>query len=610
VRAGAVVLLTSVAALLVWLRTGALPPGLLDDEQQPSTVVVDRRGEVLYEARSSAGLRRDDLDASHLPAALVDATLAAEDVRFRRHPGIDPIAIARAAVRNIRAGQVVEGGSTITQQVAKLLLVRRSGRAAHGWSAKLREAVVAIRLEHRLTKNDILALYLNLAPYGNQIQGAGRAATAYFGRNAGTLTAAEAAFLAALPQQPTRFNPWRDPRRALTRQARILSTMGARGWLSADALTAARAEQVRLQRGAPQLIAPHFVERVLAQTKGQRPRRIETTLDADLQRTVRGIIEAQAESLREHHASNVAVAVLDNRTGDWLAWEGSGDYFDSAHGGAIDGVVQPRQPGSALKPFTYAAAFERDVTPGHVLADVPSQFPTAEPGILYSPRNYDGRFRGPLLARTALAGSENVPAVLLASEVGVPAVARLLRRAGLTSLDNNTAHYGLGLTLGNAEVRLDELTAAYAIFARGGTRVVPRLITKLDGTPQAPASALERVVSDRTAFWITDILSDGDARAYVFGRGGSLEFPFTVAAKTGTSQSYFDNWVIGYTKDVTVGVWVGNFDRTPLRGSSGVTGAGPIFHAVVLAAVERLNGSLPVVDRGPMFEPPGDLART
>jgi penicillin-binding protein 1C len=189
-------------------------------------------------------------------------------------------------------------------------------------------------------------------------------------------------------------------------------------------------------------------------------------------------------------------------------------------------------------------------------------------------------------------------------------VARLLRRAGLTSLDNNTAHYGLGLTLGNAEVRLDELTAAYAIFARGGTRVVPRFIAKLDGTPQPPASALERVVSDRTAVWITDILSDADARAYVFGRGGSLEFPFSVAAKTGTSQSYFDNWVVGYTKDVTVGVWVGNFDRMPLRGSSGVTGAGPIFHAVMLAAVERLNGSLPIGDRRPILDAPADLVRS
>jgi penicillin-binding protein 1C len=304
------------------------------------------------------------------------------------------------------------------------------------------------------------------------------------------------------------------------------------------------------------------------------------------------------------------VVVLDNARGEWLAWVGSGNYFDRDRGGTIDGVVTPRQPGSALKPFTYAAAFERGRHPGTVLADVPSQFPTAEPGILYSPRNYDGHFRGPLLARAALAGSENVPAVALASEVGVPAIARLLRRIGLTTLDQNAAHYGLGLTLGNAEVRLDELVAAYATLARGGTVVTPRRITSVDGHARAPLPSGARVVSERTAFWISDVLSDSDARAYAFGRGGSLEFPFTVAAKTGTSQAYHDNWAIGYTNDVTVGVWVGNFDRAPLRGSSGVTGAGPIFHDVMIAAVERVRGSLPVGEYGPLLPPTPDARRT
>ena len=298
--------------------------------------------------------------------------------------------------------------------------------------------------------------------------------------------------------------------------------------------------------------------------------------------------------------------MLDNRTGEWLAWEGSGNFFDADHGGAIDGVVAPRQPGSALKPFTYAAAFERNRHPGNVLADVPSQFPTAEAGILYSPRNYDGRFRGPLPARDALAGSENVPAVALASEIGVPAIARLLRQVGLTTLGNNAAHYGLGLTLGNAEVRLDELVAAYAMLARGGESMAPRLIASIDGVSR-PSSPIDRVLSARTAFWITDILADPNARAYTFGRGGTLEFPFPVAAKTGTSQAYRDNWVVGYTRDVTVGVWVGNFDRTPLRGSSGITGAGPIFHGVMLAAVEHVRGHLPIGDATPILAPPADV---
>jgi penicillin-binding protein 1C len=597
-----------VAAAAVWIRCGPLPAGLLDRADTPSTVVLDRYGERLYEARSPEGLRADPIDASRIPPVVAAATMAAEDVRFRSHPGVDPIAIARAALHDVRAGRLAEGGSTLTQQVADLLLARLvPGPRRRGWRAKLDETLVALRLEHRRSKNDILALYLELAPYGNQIAGIERAAQAYFGRSAATLTPAEAAFLAALPQQPGRFNPWRDPARARSRQRRVLEAMAAHGWLSPAALSTALAERLTLTHEATALAAPHFVERVLASVQGH-PRVIETTLDATLQRTIHGIIDAARPGLDAHHASNVAVAVLDNRTGEWLAWEGSGDYFDADHGGAIDGVVTPRQPGSALKPFTYAAAFERGFTPGHRLADVPSEFATATPGVLYSPRNYDGIFRGPLLARAALAGSENVPAVVLASEVGVPAIVRLLRRAGFTSLDANAAHYGLGLTLGNAEVKLDELVAGYAMIARGGERIAPRMIRAVDGTPR-PAADAERVISARTAFWLTDILSDADARAYIFGRGGSLDFPFPVAAKTGTSQSYFDNWVVGYTPDVTVGVWVGNFDRTPLRGSSGVTGAGPIFHAVMLAAVERVEGALPVGDTRPILAPTPDVHR-
>ncbi|HET9372191.1 MAG TPA: penicillin-binding protein 1C, partial [Vicinamibacterales bacterium] len=492
----------------------------------------------------------------------------------------------------------------------KLLRARAAagGRVSRGWTSKLREAVWAIRLEHRLSKDEILARYLNLAPYGNQIEGASRAAQAYFGRDAASLTPAEAAFLAALPQQPTRYNPWKGATAARRRQQRILRIMHERGTLDAEALALARQETLTLRRGSSPPLAPHFVERVLADARANgRPARIETTLDAGLQRTIQGIIRAHRAELDAHHAANVAVVVLDNRSGEWLAWEGSGGDFDDGRGGAIDGVITPRQPGSALKPFTYAAAFERGYHPARVLADVPSQFPTAEAGILYSPRNYDEQFRGPMRARIALAGSENVPAVALASEIGVPAVARLLRQSGLATLDRNAAHYGLGLTLGNAEVRLDQLVAAYAAIARGGVLVDPVRVRAIDGRATPASAERARIMSERTAFWIADILSDNEARAFIFGRGGSLEFPFTVAAKTGTSQAYHDNWALGFTRDVTVGVWVGNFDRTPLRGSSGVTGAGPIFHAVMLAAVERVRGALPIGDWTPVVPPTRDV---
>ena len=598
-------------AFAVWLRCGPIPPGLLSDEPGRSTVVVDRRGETLTEIRSDLGTRGERLEAGALPPALVNATLAAEDARFGSHIGIDPAAVARAAWRNLWAARVTQGGSTITQQVAKLLLARQAGHPfPRTWSQKWREGVLALRLEHRLTKDEILALYLNLAPYGNQIEGAERASRAYFGRSAASLTSAEAAFLAALPQQPTRYNPWRDATGTRRRQARILAAMRDRGWLSAQDYATARAERLSLNRQNRAALAPHFVERVLDATRDgdATPMRIETTLDANLQRAVRGIIDAHRPMLEQHRASNVAVVVLDNATGEWLAWEGSGDYFDTQHGGAIDGALAPRQPGSALKPFTYATGFERDLHSGQVLADVPSQFPTAVPGIWYTPRNYDGRFRGPLLARVALAGSENVPAVAVASDVGVPALLRLLRRTGFTTLDKTASHYGLGLTLGNAEVRLSELVAAYAMFARGGDYIAPRVVRAVDGRSE-PAAASERIVSARTAFWITDILSDADARSYTFGRGGALEFPFPVAAKTGTSQAFHDNFAVGYTREVTVGVWVGNFDRKPLVNSSGVTGAGPIFHQVMLAAVARARGGLPIGDAADIVAPSGDVRR-
>src|SRR5262245_26809035 len=549
------------------------------------------------------------LDAVSLPQSIVDATIAAEDRRFWSHAGIDPLALVRAAARDVRYRRVLDGGSTITQQTAKLLLARATvfkepditetvplkpdatrnsaARSRRGIVAKLYEAIVAMRLEHRFTKREILALYLNLAPYGNQLVGAERASRAYFGRSVDTLTPAQAAFLAALPQRPSSFNPYRDPTRARRRQEAVIVRMGALGLLPPERVSEALAERLTLASEPARFIAPHFVERVLAQAGASRAAAITTTLDADLQRTVQGIIRAERPALNRVGAHNVAVAVLDNRSGEWLAWEGSGDYTDARHGGTIDGVTTPRQPGSALKPFTYAAAFESGDSPATALPDVPSFFPTAQDGVLYAPRNYDNRFRGPLLARRALAGSENVPAVALASQVGVPAILRLLRAAGLTTFEKNAAYYGLGLTLGDAEVRLDELVAAYAMFARGGVAIRPRAIRTAD----APGGD-DRLVSPRTAFWITDILSDDEARSFAFGRGGSLEFPFPVAAKTGTSQAYHDNWAIGYTRSVTVGVWVGNFDRRALTGSSGVAGAGPIFHAVMLAARSRATGDL------------------
>ena len=581
-RVAAIVVCLCAFSGIVWLRFGAIPDGLLDARPATSTVVVDRRGVPLYEALSGVGTRNTRLEATELPAALVAATIAAEDRRFWSHPGVDPVAMLRAFVRNVRERRVAEGGSTITQQVAKLLLNRQEPRRHRGVRAKVWEAVLALRLEHRLTKSEVLAWYLNLASYGNQIIGVRRASREYFDRDVSLLTPAQAAFLAGLPQRPSGFNPYRARAAALARQQAVLRRMASSGLLSPDQSREAAAERLVFTAGAAALFkSPHFVEMVLAAAGPDRPATIRTTIDAALQAEIAGIVESRRDVLEQHGAFNVAIVVLDNATAEWRAWEGSGDYFDEQHGGTINGPVMPRQPGSALKPFTYALAFESGRSPASVLPHVPSAFPTAEAGVLYTPRNYDGRYRGPLLARRALAGSENVPAVALASELGVPNVMRFLLRAGFTTFDRNASYYGLGITLGNAEVRLDELVTAYSAFARDGVLKAP---VYLAGPPR---EAGRRLVGARSAFWITDILSDPGAREYIFGRGGSLEFPFPVAVKTGTSQAYHDNWTVGYSRHVTVGVWAGNFDRTPLRDSSGVTGAAPIFHAVMLAAERR-----------------------
>jgi penicillin-binding protein 1C len=577
---------------LAWIAFGPIPAM----PRVTSPTIVDRNGVVLYEPLGARGERGEWI--ADVPVNVARATVAAEDRRFESHFGIDPIAVARAAAHDLRHGALVEGGSTLTQQVAKQLL----GSEDRGVIAKLHEAVVAIRLERCYTKRAILAMYVNLAPYGNQIRGLGRASRAYFGVAPEELTVAQAAFLAALPQKPGSIA------HALKRQRLVLQRM--------HAPAEARGERLRFDGGERSLIAQHFIEEVGRASPGGNVALIRTTLDAKLQRTVQGIIAAHRDNLLRHGAHSVAVAVLDNASGEWLAWEGSGDYFGTSFGGAIDGVIALRQPGSTLKPFTYAVAFERGFTPATVLPDVPASFPTAEDGIVYTPRNYDGTYRGPLRARAALAGSENVPAVALLSRVGTPSLLRLLRNAGFSDLDKSADYYGLGVTLGDAEVRLQQLVAAYAVFARGGIYIAPRsLLGVASAIPPAGSSSgvagriagatlpARRLLSQRTAFWITDILSDSSAREFIFGRGGSLDFPFPVAVKTGTSQAYRDNWTVGYTRDVTVGVWVGNFDRTELRHSSGITGAAPIFHDVMLAAAkprESIVDPPPNVERAPV----------
>jgi len=582
----------------LWVVLGPLPSGYDGTEGPQSLRIFDRNGFLLYEALSKDDVRREWLRADSIPPLVEGAAIAAEDGRFYRHNGIDPLAVLRALWADIGSLSLREGGSTITQQAAKRLIKRNS----RGLIAKAREAVVAVRLETRLTKKEILALYFNIAPYGKNCEGIVKAARAYFGTTPEKLTAAQCAFLASIPKAPSKLDPVRNPEGVKKRQEKVLWKMEALGYISKDTLARALDERITVRPFLPPFMAPHFVERVKEELPKGYSGNCVTTLRLDLQADVQGIIRSNRKLLEKIGARDVSVVVLDNGRGEWLAWEGSGCYGSEEGGGSIDGVVSPRQPGSALKPFLYALAFEGGVSPASVLPDMPQAYETQKSGAYYKPRNYDNKFRGPLTARRALGGSVNAPAVFLISRTGVGAFIELLKRGGITTVDKSEDYYGYGLALGNAEVRLDEAAALYSALARGGIYLKPVKMTT------AEREESRNIFSYEAAYQVTGILSDPRSREFAFGRNSVLDFPYKIAAKTGTSEGYRDNWAFGYNRDITVGVWVGNFDRKPLKYSSGVSGAGPIFHEVMETALMRVKGMEPL-PQDEILEKPGGLKK-
>ena len=610
----------ALGGLAAWVRLGPLPDRVLHPAASQLTTFADRNGLPLDAAAARAlqvgkasgtgsgkasgtgsGTARKSATRGPSLAKRADrlaaATLAAEDQRFRSHVGIDPIALGRAAIADLKAGRIAQGGSTISQQLVKLRLGRRGGSL----TGKLQESVYALRLEHRLSKDAILSDYLSEAPYGGRVIGADAAAQTYFAKPVSQLTWGEAAFLAAIPQRPTAFNPRTDEHAAGARQRWILGRLRGAGTITAAQEHVAKAESLHFADRVDDALAPHFTTMLAAGVAvTAKPGIVRTTLDAALQKDVAGIARHHRELLRKSGAANVAVVVLDNRTGAVRAWEGSGDYFDWTHGGMINGPLQKRQTGSTIKPFVYGMAFEDGLSPGDLIDDAP--FDRTYNGNGFHPQNYDKKYRGIITLRIALASSVNVAAVKLLDDREPEDLVAMLDRAGV-ALDYPASRYGLSMALGTAEIDLLDLTRAYAAFARGG-----RSLNATFMEPAALQRSGARVVSPATAFLIGDVLSDNAARASAFGRTSALRFPFPVAAKTGTSQDFHDNWVVGYTADFTVGVWVGNFDRLPLRGATGVTGAGPIFHAVMLATHRRLT---PNAGLGPgatlLASVPGDL---
>ena len=556
------VLLAVVAQVAV--RYVPIPSALLRPPVQ-SVALLDRHGTPLREARVQERFSRE-LTMSDIPPHVVRAVLAAEDKRFFKHRGVDWIATSRALANGVTRGRVTSGASTITQQLIKI-----SKRRPRTLWTKAVESVTALRLEQVWSKEQILCAYLNRVDFGNLNIGLAAAADYYFGKPIADLSEAEAALLAGLPRNPRKLNPHIAAHAAQRRQQTVLRRMQENGWLTDERFAAASAEPLRLREPRRTFRAPHFTDLVLEQVADQQKAELRTTLDLALNDEVERILRERLAQLREHNVRNGAAVVIDNASGDVIALVGSADYF-APGSGQVNGAWAKRSAGSTLKPFTYLLALERGATPGTMVADVRTSFPAADG--FYRPENYNRRCYGPVTYRTALGSSLNIPAVKVLIAAGGPeALSERLRTVGLTTLDQPAEVYGLGLTLGNCEARLLELTNAYASLARLGEYRPWRVLA------DAPTSSLRYAPPD-LVWQLADMMSDNSARTLAFGINSALRFDFPVAVKTGTSTDFRDNWTIGFTPEFTVGVWVGNFDGAPMHEVSGVTGAGPILHSV------------------------------
>jgi penicillin-binding protein 1C len=568
-----------------------VPARVLTTDARLGVTIEDRHGVSLRSTRATDGSDARWVAYGRVDPDLINAFVAVEDKRFWDHHGIDPVAAGRALRANLRAGKTVSGASTITMQLARLL-----HPAERSWTGKMAQAFWALRLEAHLSKQQIMEQYLNRVHLGEGTVGVGAASVLYFGASASELSIAQAATLAGLAHAPSRDNPHASATRAKRRQAVALARMNRLGFASTDDVARAREESLASAGRVAPFIAPHFTTRVLSwapedQALGATGR-VRTSLDVDLQRALEAEVRHTVETLRDRRVEHAAAVVLDNDTGEVLAWVGSPDFW-APKDGQTDMVVSPRQPGSALKPFLYAVALDRGYTAASVLPDIPKSYPTATGP--YQPRNYDRRFRGPVRAREALASSYNVPAVELASALGAGTLLQTLRLAGFESLGRDAEFYGLGLSLGNGDVTLVELANAYRALANGGEWRPWTWHPAADGSGpgRGDASEARRVASPVASAIVLDILSDPAARIPGFGVSTPFDFPFPVAVKTGTSRHFTDNWAVGTTGGFTVAVWAGNFSGRAMEGVSGVTGAGPLLHRAVMAVSRRVPpGSL------------------
>lgn len=569
-----------------------------------STKIFDRTGKtVLYDLNRD--IRRNQVPLEDISPYVKQATLAIEDYSFYQHGGISIVGILRSVVVDVTSGSFDQGGSTITQQVVKnsLLTGQKSiSRKVHEW-------ILAIKLEQRYTKDQILGFYLNDTPYGGTLYGVEAASRSFFGKSAKDVDLAESAYIAALPQAPSRYSPYGQNRAMLdSRKNLVLSRMKELGYISDAQYTQAKNEVVTFnpqQNGS--IIAPHFVfyiEQYLEDKYGpdavNEGLNVITTLDTDLQHSAESIVSEYAlTNQQKFNASNAALVAIDPKTGQILSMVGSRNYFDASVQGSYNDALALRQPGSSFKPFVYAAALTKGFTPDTIIFDLPTQFSTTcgvtdntnDTPPCYAPGNYDDKFRGPMTFTTALAQSINVPAVKTLYLAGIQNVLDLATSMGITTLGDRSK-YGLSLALGAAEVRLLDLTSAYGVFANDGIRNAPTgIISVADNTGkllEEYKADPQQAISPDVAHSMASMLSNNEARFPEYSAVNPLHFDnYDVAAKTGTTNDYRDVWTVGFSPSIVVGTWAGNNDNKPMVKEIAGYVVAPMWHAFMAEALKK-----------------------
>ena len=597
-----------------WVSRNLPTPGKLSSpDVQDSTKIVDKNGEILYSIYKDYNRIYVDLD--DIPKTLQEATIATEDKDFYTNQGFSFWAYGRVFKDLLVEGRLT-GGSGITQQLVKNVLLTNE----FSLTRKVKELILAIQVDKKYTKDEILELYLNNVPYGGTAVGVEAASNLYFDKPAKELDLAEAAFLAGLPQSPSYYSPFVSGGDAyIGRSEDVLRRMVEDKYITEEESEKAlkKIKKFKFTQKQGNLKAPHFVMYIrqkLVDTFGEAAVEngnlvVETTLDYDVQKDAEKIVESEIDKLEDYDVGNGSAVVLDAKTGGILSMVGSKNYFDEKNDGNFNAATSMRQPGSVLKPVMYAAALEKGFTPATLLMDVPTEFYNGEGQASYKPVNYDGKYRGPIQMRFALGNSLNVPAVKMLAMVGIAPVMQLAYDMGITNWEPtqaNIQNVGLSLVLGGREASLLQIASAYQVFANKGVKMEPYGITKVTDKKgkvlyKHEKSKGEEVLSPATAYLISHMLLDNNARQPVFGPNSYLVVPGrTVAVKTGTTDEKRDNWTAGYTPSYVVAVWVGNNDNSKMNPAiaSGVTGATPIWNQIMKKVLDSKDED---------FEKPSDV---